>query len=184
MIGFIYSLRAGTYNRSGQHTKAISDLKKAADYGDSGALEILRDNEGINYTPQRHSSGGASSSGGKTTGKLTYQNGMVYEGEIVNGKAHGKGKMTMPGRDGFVQEGDFLNGKLTKGKSTSTGLGGGIYEGNFVDGKLSGIGKIIINGGSVQEGEFLAGVLHGRGKKTFPNGKVEEGNWENGKFIG
>jgi hypothetical protein len=111
----------------------------------------------------------------------------VYEGEIVNGKANGKGKKTMTGRDGFVQEGDFLNDRLTKGTSTLLSpIGDYIFEGNFVDGKLSGIGKLTVTGqyGFVKEGEFLAGVLHGKGKKTTPNGKVTEGRWENDKFIG
>jgi len=56
--------------------------------------------------------------------KLTFKNGSVYEGEILDGKPHGKGKCIIKpvyeneGDDEY--EGDFVNGKLHgKGKYTS-----------------------------------------------------------------
>jgi len=43
-------------------------------------------------------------------GKLTFENGSVYEGDWFLGKPHGKGKMTYP--DGKVEEGDWKDGEF------------------------------------------------------------------------
>jgi len=48
-------------------------------------------------------------------GKLTLPSGIVYEGELVNGKPHGKGKFTCS--DGVYYKGDVIGCKiLGKGK--------------------------------------------------------------------
>ena len=60
------------------------------------------------------------------TEKLTLSCG-IYEGETLNGKPHGKGKLTWQGEtdlDGVIR----------------------IYEGDFVDGKMQGKGKLTIDG--------------------------------------
>jgi len=41
--------------------------------------------------------------------KITFKNGSIYEGEILNRMPDGKGKLTFP--DGSVYEGEFLSGK-------------------------------------------------------------------------
>jgi tetratricopeptide (TPR) repeat protein len=51
-----YGSRADSYIEIGEREKAIADMKKAADYGDEIILEALRDEFGINYTPQKPSS--------------------------------------------------------------------------------------------------------------------------------
>jgi hypothetical protein len=61
-------------------------------------------------------------------GRLTYNDGSVYEGDIVNGKPHGKGKLT------YVY--------------------GGVYEGDWFDGEQTGIGKMTYPDGEVDEGRF------------------------------
>ena len=45
-------------------------------------------------------------------GKLTLDDGSVYEGDVVGGKPHGKGKMIHP--DGRVEEGNWKNGKFVE----------------------------------------------------------------------
>jgi hypothetical protein len=45
-------------------------------------------------------------------GIWTYPDGTVYEGDVVNGKQHGKGKYTWP--DGAVYEGDFVDSQIKK----------------------------------------------------------------------
>ena len=107
-----YGLRGTVYEEMGEKNNAISDYKKAADYGSDAALECLG-RLGINYTPQSPSSSGgspfgnfppssqtsrpassSSSSSGSTTpnGRLTLHNGTVYEGNIVDGRGTGKGR--------------------------------------------------------------------------------------------
>jgi hypothetical protein len=53
----------------------------------------------------------------------------VYEGDLVNGKFHGKGKLVY--FDGSVYEGDWDEGEQNgKGKMTYTD--GTVHEGTFV----------------------------------------------------
>ena len=43
-------------------------------------------------------------------GKITKKNGIVYEGDVINGIPHGKGKITLT--DGRAKEGNWKNGKF------------------------------------------------------------------------
>jgi|GEM_PF-6449457 len=54
-----YGLRGTVYERMGEKSNAVSDYKKAADYGSDAALECLG-RLGINYTPQRPAPSGGS----------------------------------------------------------------------------------------------------------------------------
>jgi len=105
----------------------------------------------------------------------------VYEGEIVDGKSHGKGKETL---SGSTYEGDFVNGvRNGKGKLTIQGLS--VYEGDFVNGKPQGKGKrTLLEDGTVYEGDFVDDKWHGKGKLTYTNGCVYEGDFIDGKFQG
>ena len=94
----------------------------------------------------------------KENKKLTYPNGDVYEGDLLGGKPHGKGKYIY--------------------------TGGRLYEGDWVAGKFQGKGKLILPSGDVYEGDFDFGKFHGKGKLTSANGTVQDGNWDNGKFLG
>ena len=93
-----------------------------------------------------------------------------YEGEVENGKPHGKGKLhnissesdgkiyVSPFRpnfhdDTFTYEGSFDNGK-PEGEGKITFENGDVYEGEFYDGKIDGIGKMTFSNGSVYNGEF------------------------------
>ena len=59
-------------------------------------------------------------------------NGNKFEGNIVNGKLHGKGTITSP--SGNKYEGDFVNGKID-GWGTYTCSNGKQFTGNFKDNK-------------------------------------------------
>jgi hypothetical protein len=72
-----------------------------------------------------------SSSGFTGKGKKKRQDG-IYEGDLVDGKAHGKGKMTYT--DGMVFEGTYVN-DLADGKGKMY-FDGKVYEVVFVNGKL------------------------------------------------
>ena len=41
---------------------------------------------------------------------LKFKNGNIYQGEVKNGKMHGKGTLNL--KDGRIVEGDFKEGKL------------------------------------------------------------------------
>lgn len=92
----------------------------------------------------------------KTKTTLKYQNGDIYEGEVVNNIPNGKGKYT------------YANGS--------------IYDGNWTNGKFDGKGKFTANNGAYYDGEWKNGLREGKGKTVDGNGKLlYEGIWINGK---
>lgn len=113
-------------------------------------------------------------------GKCTFANGAVYDGDWVNGKRSGKGKYTFA--DGTVYEGDFQDGKRTgKGKFTDTDAA--VYEGDFVDGKRTGKGRHTRANGYIYDGDFIGGYYTGSGEMRSPNGDLLQGTWKKGKLI-
>ena len=105
----------------------------------------------------------------------------TYEGDLVNGKYHGKGKCIYD--SGAVYEGDWVNGEQ-HGKGKKIWNDGTVYEGDFVKGEYHGKGKLTLGNGVVYEGEFKNGEKHGKGKTTWKNGKVDEGKYVHGQFKG
>ena len=128
---------------------------------------------------------------------------IIFEGEYLNGKRHGKGEEFNEYNE-LLFEGEYLYNYRRKGKKYLDGKL--IYEGEYLyDSKWSGKGydiegnKIyeLINGnGPVKEyredfgfpsfeGEYLNGKRNGKGKEYGPSGKVEyEGEYLNGKRNG
>jgi len=114
-------------------------------------------------------------------GCLRYDDGLCCEGDFVNGKLNGIGKVTKCFRE--ILEGDFKDGKLN-GKGKETLDSGIIYEGEFEDGYLRN-GKIIDPDGLVYaEGEFAGSILNGNGKQKTMEGSLEEGEFSYGKLNG
>ena len=107
-------------------------------------------------------------------GKRVWDDGDVYEGEWKDGKKHGAGKYTYA--SGSVYEGDWLNGKR-HGKGKYTWSDGGVYEGYFVEDKIRGKGKITYANGEVYEGNFAENMPRGKGVKTYIDGTEISGNW-------
>ena len=83
-----------------------------------------------------------------------FNDGVRYEGEVVNDKAEGKGKL--------IFSDDWF------------------YEGEFHFGKYHGTG-IFVNNGAIYEGEWKNGLYDGKGKFTWPNGCTVSGSWKEGK---
>ena len=110
-----------------------------------------------------------------------YPNAGTYEGDLLNGKRHGKGKFIYD--SGAVYEGDYVNDKK-HGKGKYTWESGDVYEGDFVNDEKTGKGKLTLDSGVVFEGEFKNGELHGKGKTTWINGEVEEGIYKKDEYKG
>ena len=103
-----------------------------------------------------------------------------YEGELVNGKPHGQGKLTFEKFDdkyessfeGLFEEGIPIEGKFTWG-----------YDGTIFDGKFnkehsrSGKGRIIYKDGSEYVGEWYLDEKNGQGTMVFSNGTEFTGHW-------
>merc|ERR1740124_1882960 len=62
------------------------------------------------------------------TGKYSWADGGVYEGDWKDGKMHGKGKYSYA--NGGVYEGDWKDGKM-HGKGKYSFANGDVYEGYF-----------------------------------------------------
>ena len=130
-------------------------------------------------------------------------NGGVYSGDLVDGKRHGKGKMTLSyclvykgnlvyykihGRgmhawpSGHVYSGDLVDGKR-HGKGTHTlSDGNQVYEGDYVDDKMHGKGKTTWSDGHCYEGGYVDDKMHGKGKFTYVNGTSQGGCWDGGSW--
>ena len=90
-----------------------------------------------------------------TTGKITYEDG-YYQGEIYEGKPHGRGIRT------------WANGNR--------------YEGDFDQGKRHGRGVFTWSNGDRYEGDFNKDWRHGKGILTEADGSRYEGTWENNVY--
>jgi hypothetical protein len=80
-----------------------------------------------------------------------------YEGDFVEGKMHGKGKL-------------FMNGNR--------------YEGGMADNQMHGYGVCQYSNGDRYEGGYHYGQRHGRGRIVYNNGESYDGEWENGYMSG
>jgi len=121
-----------------------------------------------------------------------------YEGELLDGKAHGKGKLSWQMNQN-VYEGDFVKDKMTgKGKKTYYNIHGGvrwIYEGGFVNGKEHGNGIEYNSIGQIeQKGKWrngffkesiLKNIIERIKQKKQPKRKAEdEAYWKAADFSG
>ena len=109
-------------------------------------------------------------------GKMTWTDGSVYVGEFKDDRWHGRGKMVWA--NGEVYVGEFKNG-LKDGKGKYTWPDGEFYEGDYRDGMKNGKGKYSWTDGRVYVGEWLDDKKNGRGKMRFLIGAIYDGNWEN-----
>ena len=120
---------------------------------------------------------------GKPHGKGVYvwNNGDRYEGDFADDKRHGKGVFVW--NNGNRYEGDFVDDKQT-GKGVFVWNNGARYEGDFVDNKRTGKGVFVWNNGKRYEGDFVDGYFHGKGVFVGNNGDRYEGDFVDGYFHG
>eukprot|EP01063_Lacrimia_lanifica_P007656 TRINITY_DN1492_c0_g1_i1.p2 TRINITY_DN1492_c0_g1~~TRINITY_DN1492_c0_g1_i1.p2 ORF type:complete len:402 (+),score=188.93 TRINITY_DN1492_c0_g1_i1:108-1313(+) len=125
-----------------------------------------------------------------------------YEGEMQNGKKHGKGRMAfkygtytgewmndmMAGqgrlelKTGNVYEGRFWRNKFD-GEGHMTWACGKEYTGTMVNGHMTGKGRMKAKEGDY-EGDFYNNEFFGRGVMTFSNGDHYNGEWRSGMMWG
>ena len=119
---------------------------------------------------------------GSAKDKLTLENGVIYEGEAVNGKPDGKGKLIYPD-GGDVYEGEFHNGQI-QGKGKRYFKNGDVYHGQFVDGKIKGVGQMNYKNGNVYIGAFKDDKENGLGNQRTASKNLYIGNFVDGKLQG
>ena len=131
---------------------------------------------------------------GFATHELT--SGAIYEGNWLNGKPHGEGKLTWV--DQTYHEGSFTDGKRNgygtcvkkwgtmkgqwtdnkmNGQGEMSFLKGAIYQGNFYNSRAHGQGTLTFPDGTVHTGEFVCGLRQGQGTTHYKDGTVASGEW-------
>ena len=115
-------------------------------------------------------------------GKMTWQDGQMYEGFWRNDKRQGKGRSISAKGEVFI--GDFESDQMN-GFGVQYDVEGGVYVGGFSAGKRNGVGRIQAGSkssiaGGVYMGEFSAGNIQGSGFLLLSDNSVYAGNWKNG----
>ena len=107
----------------------------------------------------------------------------VYEGSYVNGVREGYGKLTY--EDGSVYEGEFANDLPSGNDETMLFADGRRYQGTFIEGQMQGYGTLEWPNGDVYVGTFNANAITGTGTFFWQNGNVSyKGTIEDGKLHG
>ena len=115
--------------------------------------------------------------------RFTKKGVLRYDGEFVNGFAHGKGKLIWD--DGGYYIGDWVNNKRN-GKGQMFYKNGKIkYDGDFINDKYEGKGKYIYENGEYYIGQWSNGQRQGRGAMYLNDGYMKyEGNFVNDTYEG
>lgn len=113
--------------------------------------------------------------------RVEYDGGDVYEGEIRNGKRHGKGKYTWS--DGSFYEGEWKDDRKD-GNGKQSHPDGTCYDGGWKDDKMDGFGVLVYSNQSRYEGHWSEGTENGHGMLTFANGNSYDGEWKDGNENG
>lgn len=107
----------------------------------------------------------------------------VYEGSFVDGVREGFGKLTY--EDGSVYEGEFANNQPSGNNELLLFADGRRYQGTFIDGQMQGYGTLEWPNGDVYVGTFNANAITGTGTFYWQNGNVSyKGTVEDGKRHG
>ena len=103
----------------------------------------------------------------------------IYDGEMINGKRHGIGKLTTKE---FIREGTWKNDEFT-GWGRESRPNGDILEGRFINGKLEGKGILRNSEGSSYIGDFVGSKRDGYGELDTKKANYR-GEFKNNKFHG
>ena len=126
-----------------------------------------------------------------------------YEGQLVNGKKHGKGVQTLSSGERYVGDwsndrkhgrgvtfyanGDKYDGEYANGKKQGRGFysmaSGQRYVGYWRDDRINGYGIYSTNDGNIYKGEFNDGRRHGRGTLTNTSGREITGEWRHDQLV-
>ena len=134
---------------------------------------------------------------------ITDENGNVYEGDVLNGKRHGVGKMTFETdsyigewednmKSGFgvrtLQDGTRTTGSWQEdnvsGYCVQIGSDGHRLLGQMKSNKLDGMGVVLYSDGKIYLGEWIEHTKSGFGALIYEDGTTEIGVFENGVYIG
>lgn len=116
---------------------------------------------------------------------LRFKDGRVYEGQMVNGKIEGQGKLYHIKNDFFLHRWKSIRAaNVNMPDYRYYNLSDrGYYIGHFKNGEIDGYGTIYYLSGKIRyQGSFKDGMRHGQGKHFYENGDTYEGKWAFGVF--
>ena len=115
-------------------------------------------------------------------GKINFKSGSVYEGEMVENCWHGNGVFTW--EDGRRYEGQFVNSKQ-EGKGKIFNIDGTLcYDGCFKDNRPHGKGVLSLKSNFRYEGKMKNGLKHGFGSIFNPSNQIcFSGKFSHGKLV-
>jgi len=108
------------------------------------------------------------------TGTLIYEDGSLYEGDLVNGKKEGNGTFWCKGRDRY--QGQWKNDEMN-GIGAFYHYFGGRYWGEWANNKFHGSGTYYFTSGKKYNGNWNRGVKDGQGTLYHPDKNRYEGMW-------
>ncbi len=111
---------------------------------------------------------------------IQYDDGSTYDGQVRNGKKHGRGTFAFANGDKYV--GDFANG-LRHGWGVYIYGSGSRYEGEYRLGKRHGKGAFFYANDDKFEGEWRSGLKDGAGEYTRADGTELSGVWRNDQPV-
>ena len=138
-----------------------------------GKMIIIKENEKIFYH-------GIWENDCLIKGKIYYEDGSTYFGDIKNYKRDGNGNFKNETEE---YEGEWKNDKKN-GEGTLTFSDRTKYIGHFKDNKFDGKGTMNWKDGFSYEGYFKNNFLHGKGYLRGKNNHIYDGYFQNGKFHG
>lgn len=118
---------------------------------------------------------------GQTTQRIDYYAGSYYEGEVKDGKPHGKGTQYYENQKSY--EGQWVNGKK-EGRGTEYYKDEKRYQGEWKEGKKEGQGTKYYKGEKTYQGEWKDDREHGKGTSFYNGQKSYVGYWYNGREMG
>ncbi|TPP56604.1 Radial spoke head 10 B2 [Fasciola gigantica] len=112
--------------------------------------------------------------------RIHFRNRNFYEGDVVNGWLHGRGKFTFA-KHGICYTGEFIRNEAT-GDGRIDWPDGSFYEGQVVRGIRHGIGTYKHPLGLTYIGEWMNGRKHGKGRMEYNTGATYfyDGQWKEG----
>ena len=109
---------------------------------------------------------------------------VTFKGPCANifGEGHGVAKWSASDGTTVTFEGNFVQGKL-QGSGKMTASGGDSYEGDYKDGKREGLGVYTSANGDQFNGQYKDNQRNGHGILTLATGSRTEGEWRNGNPV-
>ena len=109
--------------------------------------------------------------------RFRWDNGDVFDGQMVDGKRNGKGRMVWA--SGQTYDGDWRD-DIAVGEGAMTFPNGDRYQGQVKDGIVHGRGRMQFANGDTFEGQFEQGIPDVEGSYTEKDGSRYVGQWKKG----